>query len=225
MSTARIMLLLAVISVLVSCGSTAAPRSRPAPTGRYPVPTPVGSIVNDAAAFATFAAAVRPDVERDTGTVTAPETLQSRWFVIALLDALAGDYPASLAALDRVAALEKTAAQKAMVGLTIRVHADAGPDATPEAFRRALDARIATLPVAELGKELSTLRTLGQILSPAVCQKLVDDAIGPHVKAGTVDIEQAQALAFQRYAVVKLVPYGKIIDEVLAARGIAPLRE
>jgi hypothetical protein len=222
--------ILIVLALAAACSAPQSPSPATAPlaaptAGRYPVPTPVGSIVNDAAAFASFAAAVRPDVERDTRTVTAPEALQSRWFVIALLDALAGDYPASLAALDRVAALEKTAAQKAMVGLTIRVHADAGPDATPEAFRRALDARIATLPVAELGKELSTLRTLGQILSPAVCQKLVDDAIGPHVKAGTVDIEQAQALAFQRYAIVKLVPYGKVIDEVLAARGIEPLRE
>jgi hypothetical protein len=217
------MRLLLVLAFLAGCAASPPPAAPPA--GRYPVPTPVGSIVNDAAAFASFAAAVRPDLERDTRTVTAPEVLQSRWFVIALLDALAGDYPASLAALDHVAAFEKTAAQKAMVGLTIRVHADAGLDATPEALRRALDARIASLPVAELGKELSTLRTLGQILSPAVCQKLVDDAIGPHVTAGTVDIEQAHALVFQRYAVVKLVPYGKVIDEVLAARGIEPLRE
>jgi hypothetical protein len=222
--------ILIVLALAAACSAPQSPSPATAPlaaptAGRYPVPTPVGSIVNDAAAFATFGAAVRPDVEHDTGTVTTPEALQSRWFVIALLDALAGDYPASLAALDRVAALEKSPAQKAMVGLTIRVHADAGPDATPEAFRRALDARIAALPIAELGKELSTLRTLGQILSPAVCQKLVDDAIGPHVKAGTVDIEQAQALAFQRYAIVKLVPYGKVIDEVLAARGIEPLRE
>jgi hypothetical protein len=220
---------LVVLALLVGCGSSApppaAPVSTPTPAGRYPVPTPVGSIVNDAAAFARFAAAVRPDVETGTRTITAPEALQSRWFVLALLDALAGDYPAALAALDRVASFETTPAQKAMVGLTIRVHADAGPDASPEAFRRALDARIATLPVADLGAELSTLRTLGQILSPALCQKLVDDAIGPHVSAGTVDIEQAHALVFQRYAVMKLVPYGTVIDEVLAARGIEPLRE
>jgi hypothetical protein len=220
------MRVLLVLALLAGCGasSPAARTSTPA-ASRYPVPTPVGSIVNDAAAFATFAAAVRPDVERDTGTVTDPEALQSRWFVIALLDALDDRYDASLAALDRVAAFEKTPAQKAMVGLTIRVHADAGPGASPDAFRRALDARIATLPIADLGKELSTLRTLGQILSPAVCQKLVEDAIGPHVVAGTVGIDQVHALVFQRYAVVKLAPYGKVIDEVLAARGIEPLRE
>jgi hypothetical protein len=210
--------------VLAGCGGSSPPARAPA-AARYPVPTPVGTLVTDAAAFATFEAAVRPDVERDTRTVTEPTALQARWFVIALLDALDGRYPDAVAAIDRVASFETSPAMKAMVGLTIRVHADAGLDASPEAFRQALDARIATLPVADLGKELSTLRTLGQVLSPDVCRQLVDGAVGPHVLGGTVDIEQVQALAFQRYAVVKLVPYGRVIDEVLAARGIEPLRE
>jgi hypothetical protein len=145
--------------------------------------------------------------------------------VIALLDALDDRYDAALGALDRVASFETSAAQKAMVGLTIRVHADAGVGATPAAFRAALDARIDTLPVAELGAELSMLRTLGQVLTPAVCQQLVEGAVAPAVKDGTVDMEQVHALVFQRYAVVRLVPYGKVIDEALAARGIEPVRE
>jgi hypothetical protein len=222
------MRLLIALVFLAACGSATAPPASPAPAapaGRYPVPSPVGSIVNDAAAFATFAAAVRPDVERDTRTVTDPVALQSRWFVIALLDALDDRYDAALGALDRVASFETSAAQKAMVGLTIRVHADAGVGATPAAFRAALDARIDTLPVAELGAELSMLRTLGQVLTPAVCQQLVEGAVAPAVKDGTVDMEQVHALVFQRYAVVRLVPYGKVIDEALAARGIEPVRE
>lgn len=218
------MRLLLALVVIAGCGG-ASPAPKAAVAGRYPVPTPVGTIVTDAAAFATFARAVRPDVERDTRTVTEPTALQSRWFVISLLDALDGRNDAALAALERVAAFETSPAQKAMVGLTIRVHADAGPNASPEAFRSALDARIAALPVADLQQELSTLRTLGQVLSPDVYRQLVDGAVGPHVQSGTVDIEQVHALVFQRYAVVKLVPYGRVIDEVLAARGIEPLRE
>lgn len=219
------MRLLVALVVLAACGSATAPPASPAPAGRYPVPAPVGSIVNDPAAFATFAAAIRPDVERDTRTVTDPVALQSRWFVIALLDALDDRYDAALSALDRVASFETSAAQKAMVGLTIRVHADAGVGVTAAAFRAALDARIDTLPVAELGAELSMLRTLGQVLSPALCQQLVDGAVGPAVTDGTVDMAQVHALVFQRYAVVKLVPYGKVIDEALAARGIEPVKE
>lgn len=34
--------------------------------------------------------------------------------------------------------------------------------------------------------------------------------------------DQAQAIAFQRYAVVRLVPVGAVIDQVLGAHGIEP---
>jgi hypothetical protein len=60
------MRLLIALVFLAACGSATAPPASPAPAapaapaGRYPVPSPVGSIVNDAAAFATFAAAVLP---------------------------------------------------------------------------------------------------------------------------------------------------------------------
>jgi hypothetical protein len=213
------------LAVLVGCGSSApAPTPPPAPAspGRYPVPDPVGSIVNDAAAFAAFAAAVRPDLERDARTSTDPEIQKERWFVIAMLDALDGHLDAAIAALDRVAALETSPAAKAMIGLTLRVLADAGAGGA-EAYRRALEARVAALPIADLGPQLSTLRTMAQQFSPEVCQQLVDREVGPHVEHGTVDIDQAHAIVFQRYAVLELVPVATVIDEVLGARGIEPL--
>jgi hypothetical protein len=111
-----------------------------------------------------------------------------------------------------------------MDGLTLRTLADEAGRG-PEAYRGALDARVAALPIADLGKELSMLRTMAQQFSPEVCQQLVDGAVGPHVERGTVDIEQAHAIVFQRYAVVVLVPRAAVIDAVLGARGIEPIRE
>jgi hypothetical protein len=51
----------------------------------------------------------------------------------------------------------------------------------------------------------------------------VNQEVSPHVKDGTVDIEQAHAIVFQRYAVVRLVPIGSVIDEALAALGVQAL--
>jgi hypothetical protein len=61
---------------------------------------------------------------------------------------------------------------------------------------------------------------MGQVFSPDTCRELVSKEIGPHVKDGALSFEQVQAIAFQRYAVVRLVPVGKAIDEVLGTHGI-----
>jgi hypothetical protein len=110
-----------------------------------------------------------------------------------------------------------------MTGLTIRVWADAiahGGDA--EAFRAALERRLSTMPIDLVRGHLGMLRAMGQVFSPDVCRKLVDDEIGAHLDHGALSLEQAQAVAFQRYAVVRLVPVGTVIDQVLGARGIEP---
>lgn len=194
-----------IIALLVGCAARATPSTT---ASRYPVPARVGTIVNDPAAFAKFAAAIRPDLG-DTA---------DHLFVRAMLDALDGNWPSALALLDRVVALEPDPLAKQMTGLTLRVLGDRGDP------RAALEARVAALPIDNLREQLSMLRTMGREFSPEVCAKLVDDEVGPHVVAGSVTIDQAHAIVFQRYAVVLLVPIGKIIDEVLAAHGIEPMQ-
>jgi hypothetical protein len=62
------------------------------------------------------------------------------------------------------------------------------------------------------------------VFSPDMCRKLVDDEIGAHLDNGALSLEQVHAIAFQRYAVVHLVPVGAVIDQVLGAHGIEPAR-
>jgi hypothetical protein len=48
--------------------------------------------------------------------------------------------------------------------------------------------------------------------------------VGDHLHDGALSLDQVQAIAFQRYAVVRPVPVGAVIDQVLGARGIEPAR-
>jgi len=194
--------------VLAACGAHAA--------AGYRVPADVGSLVVDNAAFATFARELRSGVERALPTATG-EALKEHLFALALLDALDGHWAASVASLDRIAAVETSPADKAMRGLTIRIWADAERD---HDFRAAMERQLAALPVDLVRNQLAMLRTMAQVFTPEVCRKLVSDEIKAH---GTVTFEQAQAIAFQRYAVKQLVPVAAIIDEVLAAHGIDAL--
>jgi len=142
-------------------------------------------------------------------------------------DAIDERWPDALAAVDRVAALEDRPAAKLMTGLTIRVWADAQlhGGGSPAAFREALERKVASMPIDQVREGLSMLRTMGQVFTPETCRRLVNESIGPDVKDGAVSIDDAQAIAFQRYAVKWLVPVGKTIDEVLGARGIEPHAE
>jgi hypothetical protein len=215
--------------LLLVAATSACATAAPAPLHGWRVPAPVGRLLVDDAAFAEFARAVRADVERelaraarDPRATQATQATKDRWFVLALLDALDDRFADSVAALDRLAALEDTPNAKAMNGLTIRVWADAravGGD-TPDAFRAALQRRLSTMPLERVRDGLSMLRTMGRVFTPDVCRQLVDEEVGPRVKNGLVDLDQVHAVLFQRWAVKRLVPVGKAIDEVLAAHGI-----
>jgi hypothetical protein len=129
------------------------------------------------------------------------------------------------ARIDQIAAIEVVPAKKAMTGLTIRVWTDAiAQGGGPDAFRAALQRKLSTMPIDLVRDDLSMLRTMSQVFTPALCRRLVDDEIGPHLDSGAVSFVQAEAIAFQRYAVVHLVPVGAVIDQVLGERGIEPKR-
>jgi hypothetical protein len=219
----RVPLLLALLG---ACASTPRPAGSALPVHTYRVPADVGRLVIDATAFTELARPLRADVEADLARpeLRDPAVIKEHLFILALLDALEDRFPASLGRIDRIAALETQPGPKVMTGLTIRVWADArthgGDD--PEAFRGALERKLVSMPIDLVRSDLSMLRTMGRVFSPEVCRRLVDQAVGSQIKDGAISLEQAQTVAFQRYAVVRLVPVGRVIDEVLGAYGIEP---
>jgi hypothetical protein len=218
--------LLVLLAFLSACGGAQPPRVDRAdqlPVHHYPVTGDVGRLVVDEAAFAALARPLRADMESDLARfdIRDPESLKDRLFVLALLDALDNHWSEALARIDRIAAIETKPAEKAMTGLTIRVWSDAlAHGGAPDAFHDALERKLATMPLALVRNDLSILRTMGQVFSPDTCRELVSKEIGPHVKDGALSFEQVQAIAFQRYAVVRLVPVGAAIDQVLGDHGI-----
>jgi hypothetical protein len=192
---------LAVVLVLaIGCGATTRPSVR--------APAEVGRLVSDGAAFADFAARVR------AGTTDL--------FVLAMLDALDGDWTRAVARLDELRAREPDPDRALLQGMSIRIWADArthGGD-TPEAFRGALERLLATLPPRPaVAAALSELRAMGQAFTPEVCRQLVEENVKPGPD-GALTPEQIHVIVFQRYAAVRLAPVGKVIDEVLGARGV-----
>jgi hypothetical protein len=188
------------------------------------VPPDVGRLAVDGGAFADLARPVRADLEGARGGDV--EATKERLFVLALLDALDDRWPEAVARLDAIAAIEDKPAARVMTGLTIRVWADAlahGGD-TPQAFRAALARKVAALPVELVREQLKVLRAMGRAFTPDACRAMLQDAVGPEAKSGAIGLDAVHAVAFQRYAVVRLAPVGRDIDEVLGAAGI-PLDE
>ncbi len=186
------------------------------PAHTYRVPTDVGRLVADDAAFADFSRSLRADL--------TDRNDKDQLFVVSMLDALDGHWPDAVAKLDRAAALETDPQLKVMLGLTIRVWADAiatGGDSA-DSFRAALARKLDGLPIDLVRDSLSMLRTMSQVFTPEVCRGLVQDSVGPEAQKGPISLQSAHAIVFQRYAVKRLVPVGKVVDEVLGARGISP---
>lgn len=60
----------------------------------------------------------------------------------------------------------------------------------------------------------------GQALTPETCRQLVNENVIAG-QDGTLTPDQIHIVVFQRYAALRLAPLCKVIDDVLAARGVA----
>lgn len=224
--------LLRTIAAVIACGGACGGARPPAPVAearsaapvaeaRYPVPSQVGDLVIDDALLARFVEPVQRDAEaavRARGDAAANDAL----FTLAILDALADRWPAAVAKLDRIRAVEQDAVKAAMTGLSIRVGAEArARDGTDdERYAAALEQVLATLPFDQVRGELAMLRAMGKTFTPEACRDLVTEAVGPTVRDGRVGFDEVQIIVFQRYAAVELSRVGARIDRILAARGI-----
>jgi hypothetical protein len=199
------------ISRLVLVGAiTLGCAGAPPVTRRQPVraPAEVGLLVVDDDAFADFAAQVR--------------AATSDLFILAMLDAIADDWSRAVARLDELRAHEPDPDRALLTGMSIRIWADAraheGDSAA--AFRGALERMLAALPARPaVAAALSELRAMGQAFTPETCRQLVDENVKPGA-GGALSLEQIHIIVFQRYAARRLAPVGKVLDEVLGARGV-----
>lgn len=174
------------------------------------MPERVDLLVTDAGQFATFARQLRAKLATDFS--------DDAQFVLAMLDALDDQWSAAVARLDRIAAHQDDPKTRAMRGLTIRVWANS---VAAGSFKAALGAKVDALPHPLVDADLGELRAMAHVFTPETCRGLIRDHVMPQVEHGRVTLPLAQAIVFQRYVVVRLVPVAKDIESVLEARGIA----
>jgi hypothetical protein len=220
---------LALLLLVAACAH-APPAAR---ARRYPVPADVERLLVDDAAFAALVRAVRPDLEADVAlgiAVVGWSTWRDRQFDLALLDALDGNWELAVHDLDVIAREEKDPAAKIMTGLTIRVWADArraGGD-LHAAFGAALAERVRHMPYELLETPFAMLRQMGASFTREVCMGLIHDFAGASAAKGSLAIGEVEAVLFQRYVVLNLVPVGdeivRVMDGVIAAHAGSPGR-
>jgi hypothetical protein len=191
------------------------------PEHTYRVPPEPGKLVVDAAAFAELAKQMRADLERDLADydIRDKAIVKDHLFHLAILDALDGKWSAATERLDRASALEEKPALRIMMGLTIRVWAAAiaagHDDAT--GFREALEKKLASMPIDVVREELRQLVTIAGLVTPQFSQSIIDLQMGPVARQkGTVTLEDAQGILFQRWLYLRLIPVAPAIPEVVS---------
>jgi hypothetical protein len=196
------------------------------PAHSYRVPPEPGRLVTDAAGFAELSKQMRADLERDLSDydIRDQTIVKDHLFHLAILDALDGKWSESVARLDRASALEDKPALRQMMGLTIRVWAAAivagHDDAT--GFREALQAKLGTMPIDVVREELRQLVTIAGLVTPQFCQSIIDLQMGQVARQkGTITLDDAQGILFQRWLYLRLIPVAPAIPEVVN-RAVQP---
>jgi len=215
---------LTVAVLLVSCASKHDDRPRierptDLPPHNYRVSPEPGRLVVDAAAFSELARVLRADLEHDLATydIRDVEITKDHLFNLAILDALDGKWDSANARLDRASALEQKPAQRAMMGLTIRVWAAAIAAGRDDAtgFREALEKKLASMNIELVRDELRQLVTLSGLVTPQFCQGVVDLQIGPSARKGPISLDEAEGILFQRWMYLRVIPVAPSIPEVV----------
>lgn len=189
----------------------------------YRVPPEPGRLVVDAGGFAELAKQMRADLERDLSDydVRDKTIVKDHLFHLAILDALDGKWSESLARLDRASALEDNPALAHMMGLTIRVWAAAVQAGHDDAtgFREALEKKLASMPIDVVREELRQLVTIANLVTPQFCQNIIDLQMGQVARQkGTVTLDAAEGILFQRWLYLRLIPVAPAIPEVVLPR-------
>jgi subtilisin family serine protease len=187
------------------------------PQHSYELDGSASALLQDAAAFATFADAVRADLEHDLNTYQLEDraTLQEWYGTMANLEVLDGDWDRAVVYLDKVKTLEEKEAVRLTGGQTVRAlaaaHARLGPEPDPAAlqaeFRRQFAERIDPLPWDVVQDTVEKNKGRAEYLSENLLLGVVQANMDPVVaQTGAVGSDLARALVGMRVALTTIIP-------------------
>jgi len=200
------------------------------PRHTYPMPEAPSKLINDPAAFAPFAAAVKKDLLEDLAAydIRDRKSLQEYKSVLMNLAMLEGDYAAVLRDVAELRMMEEKPDLKLTTGLVSEAWAQAHQqgDADFAAHFEAILAQHANaLPWAVVSEDLKGIKSGYEIRSPALIIGLTQQEIDPAAaKLGTVSETVARRLIVYRNQIVSYLPYKDAIVKgvagVIAAHNV-----
>jgi subtilisin family serine protease len=195
------------------------------PRHAYKVTGKVSELVQDDALFAAFCGQVRADIEADLARYDIKDAAALRRFdnTLLSLDLLEGRDQDAQARVESLRAREDKEAQRLTTGLTalawVAARTAAGADlATPTfraAFRAALDAQLAPLPIDLVRNNIEALKGRMEIASPALLLGMVQSQIDPVATgAGEISADLAAQVVSLGAALRTVLP---LRDEMVAS--------
>jgi len=209
------------LAFLVAGGATAqvkkhVDKAADLPRFSYKLDGKVEDVVRDDAKFKPFAREVRRDLEGMLAQYDIEDkaTLRQILGELAQLDILDGDYPAALARVAQVKALEDKPADKLLSGITTRAivaGVRASADRTSAAYRAAvlqsIKGELTSLPYNVVANEAKEIKAGAELLGEGRLIGNVREVLQPAVdKNGSLSSDLAPALVRTKYAYNYILP-------------------
>ncbi|MFQ5511838.1 MAG: S8 family serine peptidase [Candidatus Krumholzibacteriia bacterium] len=197
------------------------------PRHTYAIGIKASELLGNDEAYAEFAARVKKDIEKDLDTyeIEDRKTLQGYYQVLQGITFFEGDYKTSQKYLEKGRELEDKEAQKHTIGMVFYAYLaardvteDENSDAFRRAFRKALAARVESLPWDVVREVIEQVSGQMQILSENLLVGLVEAQLDPPVeKSGYLSGDQARQIINFHSAIALVLPLQGEIGGVLTA--------
>ncbi|HSJ13480.1 MAG TPA: S8 family serine peptidase [Longimicrobiales bacterium] len=200
------------------------------PRHTYPVPGTAMRLVEDDAAFATFAAKLAADLETDLAKyeITDRATLKKYYGMLGSLALLEGRWEDAVAFADSVRAIEDKPALKALGGTLERALLAASKAPEPEreqAFQAAFRTEIAAVPYELAQAELKQQKAMVELASPGLVTGMVQAMVEPAARSGEISRDLANTVVEARlYQEVLRAVQDEVVSvlgEKIAAHDVA----
>ena len=203
------------------------------PRHTYAMPMAPSVLVKDSAAFASFAAALKHNLEADLATYDIQDrtTLQRYKGTLLSLALLDHDYPTGRSLIGELRALEEKPSLKLTTGLVSEAWINASaknpaPAALASAVQAELSALVAPLPWAVVQDDLKGIKSGYEVRSEALLIGSLQERIDPAAKqSGQLSGDLAAGLVATRNQLVNLLPVKAgivaALDTVITAHRVA----